>query len=156
MALPNNIEVAIEYGDIVDFKADVVVLKHAQQLYGADAAVAKRLSMVSPDIASALPDVGQFELFATRQAVASPLVVFIGTVPLQYFRYQEIREFGRTTMSCLRSAVPDVEHVALTIHGNYGLDELQFDVRGHRCLLYNSIRELEKSLSKELIALSNS
>ncbi len=126
MTLPKNIEVVIEHGDIVDFNADVVVLKHAQQLYGADAAVAKRLSVVSPDIFSALPDVGQFGLFAAREAVASPLVLFVGTVPLQNFRYQEIREFGRTTMSCLSRAVPDVKHVALTIHGvNYGLDEFE-------------------------------
>ena len=34
-------------------------------------------------------------------------------------------------------------------------DELRFDVRGQRCLKYQSIKDLEKQLTTELKGLSN-
>ena len=32
-------------------------------------------------------------------------------------------------------------------------EELKFDVRGHRCIVYDSIMSLEKALTKELVTL---
>ncbi len=39
-----QIEIAVERGDILEFEADVIALKYAQEFYGADLAFATRLS----------------------------------------------------------------------------------------------------------------
>jgi hypothetical protein len=51
-------------------------------------------------------------------------VLFIGVLPLYQFDYGQIREFSSYSLQILAQGIPDVEHVAMTMHGvGYGLDE---------------------------------
>jgi hypothetical protein len=47
-------QIEISHSDALDFRCDVLVLKHAQALYGVDEAVVQRLVATGSDIASGL------------------------------------------------------------------------------------------------------
>jgi len=52
--------------------------------------------------------------------------LFIGTPSLRYFRYGEIRSFGRSVLEVLTKIVPQTRRLAMTVHGAaFGLDELE-------------------------------
>jgi hypothetical protein len=115
----------VQHGDVLTFSADVLALKYAQALHGADAAVYEELSAAGqpPD---PLPEVNGFRLVPTQGAIAAAAVLFVGVVSLRRFDYPEIREFGRKVLVSLAGQAPEVEHLALTIHGpGYGLDEVE-------------------------------
>ena len=120
-----RVRIEIQEGDVLRFPADVLALKYAQALYGADSAVYERLSEIGRE-PSSLPRVNGFKLVDTKGAIAADIVLFVGVVPLYQFGYQEIREFGRKVLVSLAGQAPQIEHVALTIHGpGYGLDEVE-------------------------------
>ena len=115
----------MQQGDALKFPADVLALKYAQDLYGADRAVYEKLSAAGHEPDS-LPRVNGFKLVRTQGAIAAEAVLFVGVVPLHEFGYQQIREFGRKVLVSLAGEVPQVTHLALTIHGpGYGLDEAE-------------------------------
>jgi hypothetical protein len=58
-----SIKFATQVGDVTTFDADVVALKFAQRLFGADQAVAQALGKREEDIASALLSLGAYKLF---------------------------------------------------------------------------------------------
>jgi hypothetical protein len=118
------IHVEVRQGDVREFPADVLALKHAQDLYGADLAVYECLSEAgSPP---ELPGLNEIELVTTEGAIGSRTVLFVGVPPLRKFGYRQIREFGRKVLLSLAIELPQVRHVALTIHGpGYGLDEAE-------------------------------
>ena len=112
--------------DIVAFPADVIALKYAQDLHGADKQVVECLRSVLPNIDSVLPHSDAAELLPSRGTLASKFVLLVGTVPLTYLRYQQIRDFGRSVIEHLARVAPKTEHLAMTIHGvRYGLDEFE-------------------------------
>jgi len=118
--------VSVELGDALNVPADVLALKYAQAAYGVDSAVIQRLASFTPNIEEALPIPGKFTLVKSDGQVASPLVLFVGVVPLLQFGYQEIRVFGRDVLMTLAKDAPDTKHLCLTIHGpGYGLDEAE-------------------------------
>jgi hypothetical protein len=119
------VRIEVQEGDVLGFPADVLALKYAQALYGADLAVYKRLSAAGRG-PSSFPNLNGFKLIDTKGAIAANGVLFIGVVPLHQFGYQEIREFGRKVLVSLAGQAPQIEHLALTIHGpGYGLDEAE-------------------------------
>jgi hypothetical protein len=123
MSSRRSVRIEVQKGDVLKFPADVLALKYAQDLYGADLAVYERLSEAGREPPS-LPEVNGFKLIDTEGAIEADNVLFIGVVSLYQFGYQEIREFGRKVLVSLASQAPQVEHLALTIHGpGYGLDE---------------------------------
>jgi hypothetical protein len=125
MTSSRKIRIEVQEGDVLRFPADVLVLKHAQNLHGADLAVYERLSTVGFKPPS-LPRVNEFKIVDSRGAIAANIVLFIGVLPLYQFDYQEIREFGRKSVISLAGHASQVEHLALTIHGpGYGLDEVE-------------------------------
>jgi|SRR4051812_2817619 len=120
-----RIRIEVHQGDVLRFPADVLALKYAQALYGADLAVYEKLSDIGhqPD---PLPEVARFKLVRTQGAIAAKAVLFVGVVRLSQFGYQQIREFGRNVLVSLAGQAPLIEHLALTIHGpGYGLDEVE-------------------------------
>jgi len=120
----STIRVSIETDDALRFRADVLVLKHAQALYGVDGAVFEKLS--SAGIKSKLPKIGAHQAVASKLALGVDRVLFLGVEPLSHFGYGEIREFGRRAMTVLATYKQAARHVALTIHGpGYGLDETE-------------------------------
>lgn len=120
-----RIRIEVQKGDVLRFPADVLVLKYAQNLHGADLAVYQQLLAVGLE-PSSLPRVNEFKFVNARGAIAADTVLFIGVLPLYHFDYQEIREFGHKAIVSLADEAPQVEHLALTIHGpGYGLDEVE-------------------------------
>ena len=124
MPRARKIEIAVVNGDVLEFEADVLVLKYAQALYGADRAAWGRLEAVYPDID--LPEVGDHRVVESEPALSAAQVLFIVVEPLHAFGYAEIREFSRRALSILSGHPAGARHIALTIHGpGYGLDEVE-------------------------------
>ena len=120
----SSIRVSIQTDDALRFRADVLVLKHAQALYGVDGAVYERLAEAGAKLR--LPKVGSHLAIQSKSALGVDRVLFLGVEPLSEFGYGEIREFGRRAMSSLATYRHAARHVALTIHGpGYGLDETE-------------------------------
>jgi hypothetical protein len=125
MSKSHTVLIEVQEGDALEFPADVLALKYAQSLYGVDLAVCERLEELGHEPAS-LPKVDGFKLLNSKGIIGAEAVLFVGVVPLRQFGYQQIREFGRKVLVSLAGPAPNIEHLALTIHGpGYGLDELE-------------------------------
>lgn len=112
--------------DVLTFEADVLALKFAQALYGADRVVAERLFDNSgvADPMVLFPKPHGFKLLSTKGKIAATDVLFVGVEPLREFEYKQIREFGRKVLVSLAGAAPKTKTLGVTIHGpGYGLDE---------------------------------
>lgn len=116
---------AVVCADALSFQADVLALKHAQGLFGVDAAVADVLfgGAEAGTIRKALPKLGHHKIVASAKKLGVEKVLYVGVKPLFEFDYQGIREFARLVLEILSQEVPHARHVALTLHGaGYGLD----------------------------------
>lgn len=121
-----RVEVSVHEGDALRYRADVLVTKHAQALYGLDEMVYFRLAESGRSPEELRPANGSFVVHESNGAVGARLVLILGTVPLGAFRYQEVRQFSRRALAALADRAPDVSTMALTLHGaNYGLDEVE-------------------------------
>jgi len=120
----HSISVAVTCANVLEFGADVLVLKHADGLYGADAATYERLARAGATLE--LPKAHEWIAVDTAGAVGADHVLFLGVGPLYEFEYPQIRDFGRTVIAAVTKALPATAHVALTLHGpGYGLDEME-------------------------------
>ncbi|HEX7181137.1 MAG TPA: hypothetical protein VF756_04795 [Thermoanaerobaculia bacterium] len=116
--------VVVESPSITEYRCDVLVLKHAQEFYGADEVVAGVLRSSTMGYEDLSPVPGSHVLVDAAGKIAAREVLFVGVVPLRSFRYPEIREFGKRALQILAQERPKAENVAMTIHGvGYGLDE---------------------------------
>jgi hypothetical protein len=123
-----EVEISIVQADALGFGADVLVLKHAQALYGVDAQVVRRLDGNRGGVFApvSLPPVGEVSLVDSRGLLGAKDVLFVGVEPLGRFGYAEIRAFARRSLTALAEKVPDATHVATTLHGvGFGLDETE-------------------------------
>jgi hypothetical protein len=112
--------------DVLTFPADVLALKYAQGLHGADLAVAEALDLPEAVLDAKLKQPGSWHLVSGQNLLAATRVLFVGVVSLWHFRYAQIREFATRVLGVVEQAAPQTKHVAVTIHGvNYGLDELE-------------------------------
>jgi hypothetical protein len=119
--MPRTIAVEVVEADALTLATDVLVLKHAQALYGLDERIVET-AHVPLDL---LPRPDGFRLIPSPRNLPAKALLFIGTVSLREFSYDEIHEFGTRTLCSLASAAPEAEDVSLTIHGpGYGLDEI--------------------------------
>lgn len=123
-AVKRELTISIQAGDALQIKADVLVLKYAQALYGLDKKVFNTLQ--TNGLNARLPDLSGFAFQNTSGVIGARSVLFVGVEGLRNFGYQEIREFSRKALTYLANVAPQVTHVALTIHGpGYGLDETE-------------------------------
>lgn len=119
-----EISISIVAGDVTTFEADVLILKYAQELYGADKAVYERISGAHASIS--LPQELDFTFIKTFDWIAATNVLFVGVKALRQFGYAEIRNFARSALVYLADKAPTARHLAITIHGpGYGLDETE-------------------------------
>lgn len=122
--IPESIEIAVEVGDVLQFRGDVLVLKYAQAFYGADWAVSNALTPGRGE--SFTPDVGDYVITGSKDKLPYNEVLFVGTVSLNLFDYAQIRLFSRQSLGILSHEAPSTRHVAMTIHGvGAGLDETE-------------------------------
>ncbi len=120
-----SISIKVCQGNVLDVRADVLVLKYAQGLYGVDAAVAGLFEQEGHPLRFRDPMRG-VKFVKSAQGIAAEYVLFVGVPPLRELGYGEIREFARHALSALAGKAPGTRYVALTLHGpGYGLDELE-------------------------------
>jgi hypothetical protein len=109
-------DIAVANISITEVPADLIVLKFANDFYGADQAVAKAIGF-KEDVAP-----GEAK-FRSGPGIVAREAVFIGVGPLHGFRYEQIQAFGSTAIRLARTHRTPVEHLALTVSGpGYGLD----------------------------------
>jgi hypothetical protein len=121
-----ELEFAIVIGDISEFSADVVVLKHAQAFYGADKFVSSKLEEVGISKSSLSPRPDDYTYLDTRGGLVAPKVLFVGVPPLFNFGYPQIRDFASDSLTILSQKAPETRHLATTVHGvGFGLDEVE-------------------------------
>lgn len=117
-------QVSVACADVTDFRADALVLKFAQNLYGADLAVYNRLAPEQRSVP--MPAIGQHVWHRTRGILGVDAVFFLGVASLYTFGYSEIRDFAARAVETVDAELPNASHLALTIHGpGYGLDEVE-------------------------------
>src|SRR5262245_60836252 len=120
--MDRTVAVDVVHSDILDVRADVIALKYAQALYGADALVSRKLTARQIPF----PRPGRFRFEDGASGIAAPRILFVGVPPLRQFGYRDIRAFARTVLWSLSIEAPTTEHVAVTVHGpGYGLDEME-------------------------------
>ncbi|MFL6137762.1 MAG: hypothetical protein ACJ74O_08190 [Frankiaceae bacterium] len=118
--MAGDIAIRVVEADVRSYATDVLVLKHAQALYGVDAAVVEAAGLDHAD----LPMPGQHRLIRSPRGIASRNVLFVGMPGLFDVQYQELRELGRRALSASATEVPDARQVTMTLHGpGFGLDE---------------------------------
>jgi hypothetical protein len=122
MEMSESIKVEVVQGDALATKADVLALKYAQNFYGADGAVARRLMDIG--VKDIQPSNGRFKITSSEDTVTAGDILFVGVPPLSSFEYREIREFSIKVLSTLAAERPLMRVLAITLHGpGYGLDE---------------------------------
>lgn len=126
MASPGTIRFTIEYRDITECPADVVILKHARKFYGADQAVKEALARHGVPEDLMRPVEGAHLLLETRSGIRAPHALYIGTARVGAFHYNLIRQFVVEALKILKNETPNAQHVAMTLHGvGAGLDEIE-------------------------------
>lgn len=106
--------------------ADVVVLKFAQRLHGADRVVAEALGKSNAQMKQLLPTVGSHVLLPSQGSIAARYALFLSVPDIYNFIYDRIRKFGAEVLEVLAKHTPSIQHVVMTIHGvGYGLDETE-------------------------------
>jgi hypothetical protein len=118
----DGIEIRVLAADVISHPANVLVLKYAQDLYGAD----KKVATVAKLDVKNMPKINRHSWFRAPAGVAADDVLFLGVGPLHEFEYRQIREFARRALIVTAQEAPNAREVALTLHGpGYGLDELE-------------------------------
>ena len=121
-----EIRIEIQEADALKIKADVLVLKYAQELQGVDALAYFQLATSQTNIERKLPKPNDFLLLESGGSLGAKNVLFCGVVEVPRLRYKEIRDFSFRSLKHLSEIKPDTEHICLTLHGvSYGLDETE-------------------------------
>ena len=118
------LEISIHNTDVCITACDVLILKYAQAFYGADSVVSKALVEGAKKQIQIEPKPDEYVLIPSCGAITAPQVLFVGVVPLRNFEYLAIRSFTSKALRIVSEKLPNVKHVAMTMHGaGYGLDE---------------------------------
>jgi hypothetical protein len=123
---PRKIVFAVKADDVTTFETDVLALKLADSLYGADRTVAGVVGKTFDEIMGAAQTSGGYALFSTRGRIKAQQALFVSVGYLYSFGYEEIRRFATEVLRILATASSSIHHLAMTIHGvGYGLDETE-------------------------------
>lgn len=111
------VRIDVVHSDVTEIDCDLLVLKFANGLHGADKSIANIIGFEGW--------IGNGNsLFLQGKNIRARSVLFIGVGELFEFRYESIRSFGRNLLSTASSSKLPVRSIALTLHGpGYGLDE---------------------------------
>lgn len=121
-----NVGIEVQEGDALKIRADVLVLKYAQEFYGVDSSAFSKLAILHSGLEKKLPKPNDFLLVESLGALGAKDVLFAGVIDLYRFRYYQIRDFSFHSLKYLAEMKPDINHVCFTLHGaNYGLDEAE-------------------------------
>lgn len=138
-----DIGIEIQIADVLKVKADVLVLKYAQELFAIESFVYSQLAISYKDIATKLPKPNEFLLLEAGGNLGASQVLYCGVVDILKFRYKQIRDFAFRSLKHLSEVKPDTQHICLTLHGaNYGLDEAE----AFRSEVAGLVESIEKGL----------
>jgi hypothetical protein len=121
-----QIKIEIQKENALSTETDILVLKHADALFGVDRAIVNKIVTFYNNIDELLPENGKHIILDSFGLIGAKKILFIGVGHLFDFRYKEIRDFARRTLNILAAETPHIKNIALTIHGvGYGLDETE-------------------------------
>jgi hypothetical protein len=124
--MPRHIKFNVVSENVLRCRSDVLALKFARALFGADLAVAERLFDDAANPTKLLPELDEFKIYDSNGRIGCRKVLFLGVKYLTEFRYGEIRDFGRKVLTVLAGVAPSTRTLCITIHGpGYGLDEAE-------------------------------
>ena len=142
-----SVDYAIELGDVAQVRSDLLMLKYAQDFYGADAAIASALA--DRGICTKLelrPQPGEIVVVETHGVITPTLVMFVGVPPLRQFRYTAMRQMAHDAIRWIADKNLPVRSLTTTVHGaGYGLDveeSLQAMVFGFQLALNEHVTPL--------------
>jgi len=119
-----SVEYGVELGDVAEVRSDLLMLKYAQNFYGADEEVASVLA--DRGICTQVemrPQPGEVAVIETRGMIAPERVIFVGVPSLGQFRYTEMRQMVQTAIQCIAERHLPVRSLTATVHGaGFGLD----------------------------------
>ncbi|HEU0015505.1 MAG TPA: hypothetical protein VFQ45_17615 [Longimicrobium sp.] len=123
LIISGSISVAVEAGDALSYPTDVLALKYAQALYGADRLVVQALNNGGVTIPS-FPRPGQHLLIESGGVLGARHTILLGVEDLHSFGYENIRRFAHDVLRILAIGLPETRYLCLTLHGvGFGLDE---------------------------------
>jgi hypothetical protein len=115
-----GVDLRVVVADVLSYSSDLLVLKHAGALYGADDLVV-RATKINP---IALPATGRELLVSHPAAISYQYLLFIGVDSIRQFGYDSIRGFSRRALTAAAKIEPSVREISMTLHGiGFGLDE---------------------------------
>jgi len=118
------LKIDVKTSDVRDAKCDVLVLKYAQALYGADFVVANAIAGIREADKWAKVDPHEHLILDSLGLIPATRILVVGVVPLNAFEYSEIRSFAKQAIKLISRELPEARHIAMTIHGvGTGLDE---------------------------------
>jgi len=108
-------------------EADVVFLKFAKSLHGADKVIYRRLQGGEADLSCMPPEeIGDYCLIESQSSISASYALFVGTTNVFKFNYRDLREFAARGLDVLAQELPSAKHIIMTVHGfNSGLDETE-------------------------------
>lgn len=111
-------------GDALQFKVDVLAVKHSPRSGGLGAQVRKYLQ----EDADMLPGVNEYRIWPGNKVSQAEYILMVGTVPVFSLHYPQLRDLGSRFVEALWESGVDVAHMATTLHGvrtGAGLDEVE-------------------------------
>ena len=115
-----GVDLRVVVADVLSYSSDLLVLKHAEALYGADELVV-RATGIKP---GELPATGYELLIRHPAAISYQNLLFIGVDSIRQFSYDSIRGFSRRALGAAAKIRPSVREISMTLHGvGFGLDE---------------------------------
>ncbi|MGH4026934.1 MAG: hypothetical protein ACRDRV_20365, partial [Pseudonocardiaceae bacterium] len=119
--MPNafGVQIRVVEVDVRSYATDALVLKYAQQSYGADGLVIAATGIRQAE----LPAPGDHLMVRTPTGLPARRVVFLGVPDISGFGYREIREFGMRALTTV-ARLENIREITVTLHGaGFGLDE---------------------------------
>ncbi len=104
-----DISIEIQVADALKVKADVLVLKYAQEFFAIESLVYSQLAISNKDITTKLPKPNDFLLLETRGGLGASQVLYCGVVDILKFRYKQIRDFAFRSLKHLSEVKPDTQ-----------------------------------------------
>ena len=119
-----SVDYAIELGDVAQVRSDLLLLKYAQDFYGADAAIASALADRGICTKREMrPKPGEIVTIETQGVITPTRVMFVGVPPLRQFRYTEMRQLAQSAIRWIADKHLPIRSLTTTVHGaGYGLD----------------------------------
>ena len=117
-------EIDIQWGNAINFKADVLAVKYHQRLRGLCKRVLYELRGGNINLRESLPKRNKHFLAFSHGELGSPFVLFLGTDPRDEYEYRTIRSFSLNVLKTLKSLDIQSKHIVITPQGYTGfLDE---------------------------------